>query len=136
MRTLLRDARLHVESFGRLCVRVVLDLRLFRTLVSRLFIIPQRTQFVRSTETPLFSAFWSGTNNLPLSIAATLSVSDFLDAEERLLTYGCALPTDTSVHPSGTTALLPTWKELISSGPDDNFSPCLRSVLSFVRTSQ
>ena len=40
-------------------------------------------------------------------------VAEYLDAEEELLTRGCTRPGDTSIRPTGATALLPTWKDLI-----------------------
>ncbi len=41
-------------------------------------------------------------------------VGEFLGVEEELLAHGCARPNDTSIRPSGATALLLTWKDLIT----------------------
>ena len=50
-------------------------------------------------------------------------VGEFCDAEEQLLWHGCTRPLDTSARPSGETALLPAWTDLIFPQPTGSFFP-------------
>jgi hypothetical protein len=67
-------------------------------------------------------------------------VDDFLDVEEHLLTSGCKRPDDVSIRPTGATALLPAWKDLISPRSDGTFYPLppqrvvVRTFLTCVRS--
>ena len=50
-------------------------------------------------------------------------VQYFLGAERELLEHGCARPNDSSIRPSGATALLPVWTDLITPRADNSFFP-------------
>ena len=50
-------------------------------------------------------------------------VGEFLDAEENLLCTGCKRPDDVTIRPTGETALLPKWKDLVSPRLDGTFYP-------------
>jgi hypothetical protein len=89
----------------------------------------QSTRLVGTAEIQLFSACCIGTHSVPISNSTTILLQILWRAIYSWMRVA-------SVHPFGTTAVLPTWKDLISSAPDDNVFPCLRRVLLFVRTSQ
>lgn len=61
--------------------------------------------------------------NLPPRHFNNSFVGEFLDAEESLLCHGCSRPEDSSLRPTGATALLPRWKDLIFSRADGSFFP-------------